>query len=88
MIEKVDTHTTPISTSFTPDQQRAISSTNSEILVSASAGSGKTTVMVERILGQIERGDMDISRLLVLTFSRNSASDMKSKLLKRLPTFW
>lgn len=71
---------------FTEYQQRAIFSKNPEILVSASAGSGKTTVMVSRILYEIERGDMDIARLLVLTFSRNSASDMKTKLLKRLRT--
>ena len=69
---------------FTEYQQRAIFSKSPEILVSASAGSGKTTVMVERILYEIERGEVDIARLLVLTFSRNSASDMKTKLLNRL----
>ena len=69
---------------FNEYQQKAIFSKSPEILVSASAGSGKTTVMVARILYEIEQGDVDVARLLVLTFSRNSASDMKTKLLKRL----
>lgn len=53
------------------------------LLVSASAGSGKTTVMIERILRLIKEG-INIRRLLVITFTKASAQDMKEKIINKL----
>lgn len=53
------------------------------VLVSASAGSGKTTVLVERILTQILAGG-DITRLLVVTFTKSAAAEMKARIEKKL----
>ena len=67
---------------FTVEQQAVIDARNSNILVSAAAGSGKTTVLVERIIQRItgEKG-IDIDRLLVVTFTKAAASQMKEKIL-------
>ena len=68
---------------FTQQQQEAIEARGSDLLVSAAAGSGKTTVLVARVLALIEEG-MDIDQLLIVTFTRAAASDMRAKLQKRL----
>ena len=56
---------------YTKDQQKVISIRNHNVLVSAAAGSGKTAVLVERIIGLItdEKHPVDIDRLLVVTFT-------------------
>ena len=54
------------------------------ILVSAAAGSGKTAVLVERIVRSIAEGECSIDELLVVTFMREAASQMKSKIIKAL----
>lgn len=63
-------------------QAPALEFINKDMLVSASAGSGKTTVMVEKILRYLEEGS--ITRIIVLTFTKASASDMREKLMERL----
>ncbi len=63
-------------------QDKALEFIDKDMLVSASAGSGKTTVMVEKILRYLEKGD--ITKLLVLTFTNASAADMREKLSERL----
>ena len=72
--------------SFTPNQQRAIDETDKNILVSAAAGSGKTAVLVERILRVITDKDnqIDIGRLLVVTFTEAAALEMRERILKAL----
>jgi ATP-dependent helicase/nuclease subunit A len=69
---------------FTPDQQDAIVARGADLLVSASAGSGKTTVMVMRIASMIANKECEFKDLLVLTFTNASAADMRTKLRKRL----
>ena len=64
-------------------QLKAIETTGSDILVSAPAGSGKTTVMIERIVRLIERGT-SLKRILVVTFTKAAAADMKAKLFRAL----
>lgn len=54
-----------------------------DVLVSASAGSGKTTVLVERVLRQLLNGG-DVTRLLVVTFTNAAATEMKAKIAKAL----
>ncbi len=66
---------------FNPSQQEAISAGNQSILVSAAAGSGKTTVMVEKIKKTlIDHPEASISQFLVITFTRDAAQNMKDKL--------
>lgn len=65
------------------DEQEAVFRSEGNVLVSASAGSGKTTVMIEKMLRLIEEGQ-DLSRILAMTFSRASAQDMKTKLVKKM----
>ncbi len=57
---------------FTADQQRVIDTRNSNILVSAAAGSGKTAVLVERIIQRItdKENPVDIDRLLIVKIGR------------------
>ena len=61
---------------FTPEQQKVIELHNSNILVSAAAGSGKTAVLVERIIRMICEGEhpADIDRLLIVTFTNAAGS--------------
>ncbi len=67
---------------FTAEQQKAIDATGRTI-VSASAGSGKTTVMIEKIIRLICGGE-SVSNLLAVTFTKKAASQMKEKLRKAL----
>ena len=63
----------------TPEQQAAIDAAG-EVLVSASAGSGKTFVMVEKIISLILSGKADVSSVLAVTFTNLAASEMKERL--------
>ena len=67
----------------TPEQIEAIYSSGQNILVSASAGSGKTFVMVQRIIDQILRG-VRIDQLFISTFTVKAASELKERLEKEL----
>lgn len=69
--------------SWTPEQTAAIVARNHTILVSAAAGSGKTAVLVERILSLIHEG-VRMNRMLIVTFTRAAAAEMRQRLSKRL----
>ena len=69
---------------FTPAQQAAIDATNQELLVSAAAGSGKTAVLVERIVQMIASRGYSIDRMLIVTFTRAAAGEMRERLEMRL----
>ncbi len=64
---------------WTKEQQKAIDTRNCNLLVSAAAGSGKTAVLVERIISMItdSKNPIDVDKLLVVTFT-NAAADRKS----------
>ena len=64
---------------FTDIQRKAIADDNRDILVSASAGSGKTTVLVYRLLRAILNGT-SIDQLLVVTFTKAAAAEMKKRI--------
>jgi ATP-dependent helicase/nuclease subunit A len=70
-------------TDYTPSQQQAIQHRGHDVLVSASAGSGKTTVLVERILAELRAGG-ELSRLLIVTFTTAATAEMKLKIQKKL----
>lgn len=61
------------------EQQHAINCDTPEILISAAAGSGKTAVLVERIKQMIISGEASVDQLLVVTFTKAAASEMRKK---------
>ena len=64
---------------WTPDQERAIYTNGSNIIVSAGAGSGKTAVLTERTIEKVLNGT-NINRLLILTFTKLAANEMKERI--------
>ncbi len=68
---------------WTKEQEKAIFDRGSNIIVSAGAGSGKTAVLSERILEYCKSGG-DIRKILVLTFTKAAASEMKERIRKKL----
>ena len=66
------------------EQLDAIESDGKNVLVSASAGSGKTTIMIERIIEKIVKFHTPLTEMLVVTFTNASTEDMKKKLYKAL----
>ena len=68
---------------LTEEQRAAIESTG-ETLVSASAGSGKTFVMIEKIIALILEGKAEISSVLAVTFTNLAAAEMKEKLKRAI----
>lgn len=73
---------------YTP-QQRAAIETQGKVIVSASAGSGKTFVMIQKLVAAIENG-VDLDSVLAVTFTKKAAAQMKEKLrseiIKAMPT--
>ncbi len=69
---------------WTSDQQSAIESRNANLLVSAAAGSGKTAVLVERIIQLIVEDEIDIDRLLIVTFTNAAAGEMRERIMNAL----
>ncbi|MDL2232307.1 helicase-exonuclease AddAB subunit AddA [Ruminococcaceae bacterium OttesenSCG-928-L11] len=72
--------------SWTKPQQDAIDARGGTLLVSAAAGSGKTAVLVERVLGIIcdAQNPVDVDRLLIVTFSIAAAAEMRQRIGARL----
>lgn len=67
------------------EQQRNVALANTgNLLVSAAAGSGKTSVMTERIVGRVLTGELDLRRILVMTFTNAAATNMRKKIESRL----
>ncbi|MGO4107277.1 helicase-exonuclease AddAB subunit AddA [Paenibacillus sp. YAF4_2] len=69
----------PENSTWTDDQWRAIVTEGSDVLVAAAAGSGKTAVLVERIIRKISSFS-DVDRLLVATFTKAAAAEMKDRI--------
>ena len=69
---------------WTEEQRSTIETTGKSILVSAAAGSGKTTVLVERIKRLLIEEGTDIDRFLITTFTNAAAAEMKGRLEKAL----
>ena len=66
---------------FTAEQQKVIDLRNSNILVAAAAGSGKTAVLVERIITMLTKDQpaIDVDELLIVTFTEAAAAEMKER---------
>ncbi len=71
---------------WTVAQQKVIDTRNKNLLVSAAAGSGKTAVLVERIISMISEGEspLDIDHLLVVTFTNAAAAEMRERIGKAI----
>ena len=69
---------------WTEEQKQAIYEKGSNILVAAAAGSGKTAVLVERIINKIINENIDIDKLLVVTFTNAAASEMRERVLNAI----
>ncbi len=71
---------------WTDNQRNAINSTGGSVLVSASAGSGKTAVLVERVINRItnEENPTSADRMLIVTYTKLAAAEMKDRVNKRL----
>lgn len=71
---------------FSPEQRAVIEARDCSLLVSAAAGSGKTAVLVQRVLEKLTdpTHPQDINRLLIVTFTNAAAAQMKERLGKRL----
>ena len=74
---------------WTKEQWEAISERNRTLLVAAAAGSGKTAVLVQRIIGKItdETHPVDIDRLLVMTFTNAAATEMRSRIADAISAY-
>ena len=69
---------------WTQEQEQAIYEKGSNILVAAAAGSGKTAVLVERIINKVITENIDIDKLLVVTFTNAAASEMRERVLNAI----
>ena len=66
---------------WTKEQEKAIYQKGDNILVAAAAGSGKTAVLVERIVNKIINEKIDVDKLLVVTFTNAAATEMRERVL-------
>lgn len=69
---------------WTLNQKKAIDIRNKNLLVSAAAGSGKTAVLVERIINLVEEKEASIDSMLIVTFTNAAAGEMKERIQKKL----
>ena len=68
---------------WTDEQLKAIETEGTNIIVSAGAGSGKTAVLTERVISKLKKG-IDIDSLLILTFTKAAAAEMKERIRKKI----
>ena len=75
---------------WTKEQRQVIDLRDRNILVSAAAGSGKTAVLVERIISMItdEKNPVDVDKLLVVTYTEAAAAEMKERSRQRSRKNW
>ena len=75
-----------MSVTWTEEQKQVIETRNTNLLVSAAAGSGKTAVLVERILSLITDAEhpVDVDRLLITTFTKAAAGEMRERISRAL----
>lgn len=69
---------------FSIPQKKAIDIRNTNVIVSASAGSGKTAVLVERLCQLVLKDHISIDSILAMTFTKDAAAEMKARLLSKL----
>ena len=70
--------------SLTTEQQAAVDNRGGGLLVSAAAGSGKTRVLVERLLARVTGEGLDIDRFLVITYTKAAAAELRGRIVEEL----
>ena len=68
---------------LTPEQRRAVERRDGSLLVRAGAGTGKTTVLVERFVQAVVEDGIDVNQVLAITFTEKAAAEMKSRVRRR-----
>jgi len=71
---------------LTPQQELAVKDRGGKLLVSAAAGSGKTKVLVDRLLGYLTdpQDPADLDEFLIITYTKAAASELRSKIAAKL----
>ena len=69
---------------WTDGQLNAITHTGSDLIVAAAAGSGKTATLTERVIRRIVNGECDIEKMLIVTFTKAAAAELKQRISKAL----
>lgn len=69
---------------LTTEQKAVVENRGGPLLVSAAAGSGKTFVLVKRLLDRVENGDADIDGFLIITFTKAAAAELRGRILAEL----
>ena len=69
---------------LTEEQKKIVDDRGGELLVSAAAGSGKTRVLVERLLDRVTREGLDIDQFLVITYTKAAAAELRSRIALEL----
>ena len=69
---------------LTTEQAAVVTDRGGELLVSAAAGSGKTRVLVERLLTRVTEEGLDLDRFLVITYTKAAAAELRGKILEEL----
>ncbi len=69
---------------LTDEQRKIVDDRGGELLVSAAAGSGKTRVLVERLLDRVTREGIDIDRFLVITYTKAAAAELRGRIAQEL----
>ena len=69
---------------LTPQQQAVVDDRGGALLVSAAAGSGKTMVLVERVLKRVTQEQANLDDFLLITFTQAAAAELRGKLVERL----
>jgi ATP-dependent helicase/nuclease subunit A len=69
---------------WTPEQQRAIERRTGDLLLDAGAGSGKTSVLVERFVQSVLHDGVDVSAMLTITFTEKAAAELRDRIRGRL----
>src|SRR5437588_5475137 len=74
----------PAVIAFTPEQEAVVERRHGSVLVSANAGSGKTSVMVERYVAAVVRDEVAVEALLAITFTEKAAAQLRRRIRARL----
>ena len=69
---------------LTEEQKRIVDDRGGELLVSAAAGSGKTRVLVERLMDRVAREGLDLDQFLVITYTKAAAGELRARIAQEL----
>jgi ATP-dependent helicase/nuclease subunit A len=69
---------------WTEEQRQAIARREGDLLLDAAAGSGKTSVLVERFVQSVLRDGLDVTAILTITFTDKAAAEMRERIRRRL----